>query len=193
MIDRLRGTNLWVRQEATWSRARLRFAAMAVATAVITAAFMAATGPEATAGAVLYVLVTLGALFFPAGITFQVMAGLVLAGRLLLESDGTALIPVALILSGIVLTAELLAVVARLDSPLWRDPSGSFARALMAAGGAALVAALVLLVSELPGPAGLLAAIVAALACGAMAARLVRQAPWVDLPVRRTRPPDPPR
>jgi hypothetical protein len=167
-----------MRQEATWSPARIRLAALAVLTSMATAALVAALGAGRPASVGLYVLVTVTALVLPAAVTVQVVVGQALVGQLLLGTGGADLLFAVPALAGVVAAAELLAVVARLDPPLRRGPVGALTRVGMAAAGGAAVFGVVLLMTGLPGPTGLLAVVLAAGACGVLAARMAPTGRW---------------
>lgn len=160
-----------------WWSARLRFAGLAVLTSLLTASLLVALGGLGQSpGTGLYVIITFGALFFPGGIAVQVVLGQLLIGRLMLGPGAVDPLVAGVALAGVICGAELLSVVARLDTPLRRDPAGVLPRTGMAAAGGAGIFAVVLLVAGLPGPTGLLAVVVAAAACAFMAARLIRSA-----------------
>lgn len=163
----------------TWRRARRRTAAAAVLTAILTGAAGVALGASSLhvyiAGA--YVVITVAALFFPAAIAVQVIGGQVLVGSVLLGQDGLAHLLLLLpVVAGVVATAELLAVVARLDTPLERDPGAGLHRVGLAAAIGGAVFAAVVLLGELPGPTGLVAIVLASGACVMLAVLLVKRA-----------------
>ena len=162
----------------TWWPARQGLAAFAVFAAILTGTFGAALGGSGghafLAGA--YVVAAAVALFYPAAIAVQVIGGQVLLGSLLVGSEGTAPLLLVPAVAGVVVTAELLAVVARLDTQLERDPGDDLPRAGLAAviGGAVFGA--VVLVSGFPGPIGLVAVGLASGACVVLATLLVSNA-----------------
>ncbi|MEQ9569883.1 MAG: hypothetical protein RLN75_06805 [Longimicrobiales bacterium] len=154
----------------TWWPSRRLAAAVAVATVVGTA--LGAVGPGAVPWlAALYVAVAVFGLGSPAAIPVQVVAGVSLVAGLLVRSGGESALALAPLVAGVVATAELLAVVARLDAPIER-PAGDL---LLRAGGSAALAgglyAGVLLAGAMPGPEGLAA--VALGSGGALLAALV--------------------
>ena len=161
---------------STWWPARQRLAALAVLAAALTGAFgieLGGIGWHAfSAGA--YVLTTVVALIFPAAIAVQVVAGQVLLGGLLVGPDGPASLLLTPAVAGVIVSAELLAVVARMDTHLDSDPRNDLSRAGLSAliGGGVFGA--VVLVSGFPGPTGLVAVALAAGACFALAILLVR-------------------
>lgn len=157
----------------TWWPARRRLAALAVAIAALTAAAPAASGGGGLAASV-YVAATVLALFYPVAITAQVIAGQALAATMLLGSDGSTALLLAPALASVVVTAELLAVVARLDTLLERDPGRDLYRVALAGLVGAGACAAVTLVGALPGPTGFVAVCLASAACAALATVLVR-------------------
>jgi hypothetical protein len=163
------------RRAAAWWPARRRLALMAVATAALTAAAVAALGASDThaLAAGLYMLVAVAAVFLPDAIPVQVIGGQLLAASLLVGGsvDLLLLLPVV---AGVVATAELLAVVGRMDAPGERDPRADVRRAGGATGLAAAVFGAVALVGRVPGPTGLLAVVLASAACAGLAIVLAR-------------------
>jgi hypothetical protein len=170
----------------TWWPARQRVAAAAVLLALLTAAAAVGLGDPTliggvplrglpTFGAVTYVATVVLALFVPGAMIAQVAIGMALAGSMLLSQS---LSPLGLLplVAGVVATAELLGVAARLDTPGERNPRGELRRAAGATGIAAAVYAVVLLVGGVPGPAGLLAIVVASGTCAGIAFLLLRHA-----------------
>ena len=109
-----------------------------------------------------------------AGITTLLIGGQVLVGSLLLGSGAATPLVLMPAVAGVVVTSELLAVVARLDMQLERDsgdgvPSGGLAAVI---GGC--VFGVVVLASAFPGPTGLVAVVLASGACVVLATLLVR-------------------
>ena len=121
-------------------------------------------------------MITTIALLLPAGVAFQVITGQALVAGLLLAENGPASVLLVPVVAGVVVTAELLADVARLDTPLRRDLTGAAASAGRAAVVAGGVFGAVMPVGGLPGPTGVLAVVVASGACVLMAARLLSDA-----------------
>lgn len=162
----------------TWWPARRRLAALAVLMAAVTGAAGAALGASAwhvyVAGA--YVLIAVVALFFSGGITAQVIGGQVLAGSLLSGLDGASALLLLPMVAGVVFTAELLGVVARLDTPLERDPTRDLQGAALATVIGGGVFGAVVLVGDLPGPTGFAAIALASGACGLLAILLAKKA-----------------
>ncbi len=161
----------------TWSGVRLRFAGYAAAATALTV-FVVLTSPiDATLGygvAGYSALVAL-AIFVPAAITPQVIAGELLAGVLWLQGGDAAAVSALLVIGAVVATAELLAEVARLDSPLGRRPSGALGRVGAAVAIACVVFALLALVGELPGVTGVVGVAVGAAVCTWVAVGFVRR------------------
>lgn len=158
-----------------WWPARRRLAALAVATAMLTAAASVMLGGPGRYGfEVAYVGIAVVATFLPAAITLQVIVGQLLLARLLVEGSGGAALTLVPLMAGIVVTAELLAVVARLDMPLERDPRGVYTEVGLAAVVAGGVFCLVLAVGDLPGPGGLVAICVGSGACVVLATLMPR-------------------
>lgn len=160
----------------SWWPARRHTAALAVLTASLAGAAGAALGTSDgyLYGAAIYVAVTVVALFVPAGITAQVVGGQVLVGSLLLGQAGVRPLLLLPLVAGVVVTAELLGVAARLATLVERDPRDDLQRAGIATlvgAGAFGVAAMA---GGLPGPSGLLAVALASGACAVLAAVLVR-------------------
>jgi hypothetical protein len=67
-------------------------------------------------GACVYVVIAATALFFPAAITIQVIGGQMLAGSVLLGQNAPASLLLLPVIASVVVTAELLAAVGRLDT-----------------------------------------------------------------------------
>lgn len=159
---------------ATWWPVRRRLALLALLTAVLTAGVTGALGATGTVrflGAAYVAVAGLG-LFVPAAVAVQVAAGVMLLGTVV---EGGVPWPVAsLLLGGVVFTAETLAAVARLDSPLPRGPGGIVPRALGAAGLGVGAASVVFALGAVPGPGGIAAVFMAAVACGVAGASLAR-------------------
>ncbi len=161
---------------STWSPARQRLASLAVLLATLTGAVGTVLDGSSSYvyGAGAYVMIAVLALFVPAAIAVQVIAGQVLVGGLLMGQDGPAALMLVPAFAGVVATAELLTMVAWLDTPLQRDPSDALPRAGLAAVIGGGVFGAVMLVSGLPGPGGLVAVGLASGACVLLATRLVR-------------------
>ena len=161
---------------STWSPARQRLASLAVLAATLTGAAGAVVDGSSSYvyGAGAYVVIAVLALFFPAAIAVQVISGQILVGSLLMGQDRPAALMLALVFAGVVASAELLARVAWLESPLQRDSSDVLSRTALAAAMGGGVFGAVMLISGLPGPGGLLAVVLASGACVVLAARLVR-------------------
>lgn len=158
-----------------WSLDRVRLAVLALAAALATGAVLAVVDPEGGFGwgGLLYLGVTSLALFFPAGVAAQVVLGQILIASLLIGGEGIDLVLLLPAMAGVVATAELLAVVARLDTPVRRDAEGTLRGASAAAALGGGVFLVVGLSGAIPGPAGLLGVLLASGACVLLATRLV--------------------
>lgn len=157
-----------------WSPARWRCAVWAVLTAAATGTLAFVLDPSGQVlGPALYVVVATGAILVPAGVAAQVMGGQLLLGSLLVGQGGPDPLLLLPSVAGVVATAELLAVVARLDTPLARGAPDAFGRAGLAAAVGVGAFAAVVLAGDLPGPTGLLAVVLASGAVAAVAARMV--------------------
>ena len=159
--------------EVSWSPARQGLAALAVVLAALTgAATLWLSGPGSPTGLVwAYVSVAALALFVPAAIALQVIGGQTLVGSLMLGQSVGALF-LALLIASVIHTAELLAVVARLDSPAARHPRDDLRRVGLATAIGTAAFTIVLLLRGFPGPTGPVAILVACAACGMLAALL---------------------
>jgi hypothetical protein len=172
-------------------------ALLAVLSAIFTGALAAVLGGTEGYGdgAVVYVLVAVGALFSPAAITLQVIGGQALVGGLLLGPNPPDLLLLLPLLAGVVATAELLALVARLDTALERDAGGEFEEIGLSALAAGLVFGAVLLTGALlPGPGGILAVVVGAGATVVLSLLLVRSGRETEaahVPVKASAPREP--
>ena len=158
-----------------WPHNRRVMAALAILAAILTGAFGVESGGPAWApyAAGTYLLITLIALFSPAAVAVQVIAGQTLIGGLLVAQDGGPPLILFPAVAGVILTAELLSVVARMDTPFDSDPRSDLPRAGLAAliGGGVFGA--VVLLSGLPGPTGLVAFVLASGVCVLLAAFIV--------------------
>lgn len=116
----------------TWWPARRRLATLAVGCAVLTGALVAGVGGgrDHVIHAALYSLVGVGALRVPPLVTGQLLVGLLMIAAVLLDVDVTRSLLLAPAVAGVIVTAELLAAVARLDAPIQRVPEGVGARAI---------------------------------------------------------------
>lgn len=125
-------------------------------------------------GVVAYLLVTGLALITPAAIAVQVVGGVLLLARFLVVATGSASLLVVPAVAGIIFTAELLAIVARMDTPFLSDPRDDLPRAIFSAliGGGVLAG--VLLLSGIRGPSGPLAILLASGACVLLAFLMIK-------------------
>ena len=156
-----------------WWPIRKRLAAIAVTLASLSSLMaLGVTGSRAVGVlGIVYIVVTAAAVILPAATTVQVVFGQLLVGVLFLGPfSGTATLTGVLLFGAVVGTAEVLAIVARLDSPFERDPSGDYRAAVQSAllGGA--VCGAVLLMATLPGPGGLLGLVTSSVACALLGA-----------------------
>lgn len=162
---------------ATWWPGRRRLAALAVLTALATGALAAALGGGSgyVTVAWAYTILAGAAVVVPAAITAQVVAGQIILAGLLLGPAGATPLSLVPILAGVIVTAELLAVVARLDTPLERDARDALSGAGFAATvGGSVFAGVGLVAAAAPSLPTLVSVGVAALACLALAGLLLR-------------------
>jgi hypothetical protein len=127
-------------------------------------------------GATAYFLIALLASVSPAAIAAQVVTGQLLVGSLLLTPGGSPSLLLVPAISGVILTAELLSIMARMDTPFASHPRSDLRRAGLSVLIGAGVFGAVLLASPLPGPGGLLAVVMAAGACVGLAVLLANWA-----------------
>lgn len=149
-----------------------------VVTAALTALAGALLGEAggSTAAAAAYLAGTMLALLNPSAIFVQVVAGQVLVGTLLMRQEGPGPLPLVLLVCAVVVTAELLALVARMRAVRRPGQDGELVRVGVAAATAGLVFFAVLWVGALPGPTGLAAVFVTSAACALLAYLMVRPA-----------------
>lgn len=161
----------------TWWPARRGYALLAmVAAGLTTALVIFLGGPDGHRDlALLYVVVVATALVSPALITVQVLAGQLLVASLLPGRGAIAALLLLPAVVGVIATAEILAVVARLDSPIERHPGDDLGRASGAAVVGGGIYAAVVLLAGLPGPTGLVAVGLASAACAVLATLLSRR------------------
>lgn len=160
-----------------WWPDRVRLAVLGVLVAGLTSAIVVgALGPGSGAYGLGYVALAVLAVFIPAAITAQVLGGQVLVWLLFLVQEGAAPILAIALVATVVITAELLALVARLDTAVPREPGDALARTGRAAVLAGAVLAGAILVGAAPGPTGILAVAVGSVACLALAVRMARSA-----------------
>jgi hypothetical protein len=159
-----------------WRLGRQGLGALAVVTAALTGELgilLGGSGWHVLAGSA-YVLIAAFATFSPAAIAVQVVAGQALVGSLLLGRDGPSPLLLVGAVAGVILTAELLAIVARMDAPITSEPRNDLTRAGVAAVIGAVVFGVVLLATGFPGPSGPLAIGLAGGACFVVATLLAR-------------------
>jgi hypothetical protein len=145
---------------ATWPAGRRRTAGLAVGVGAITVlggSALAGAGPSLL-GAALYLAATGVALATPAAIVGQLIVGQLMVADLLLTGAAPPAIA-AVVAVGVIFTAELLGLVARLEGPLRREPAEDIGRSALRSllGGGTF--ALVLGASGLAGPQGFLAVV----------------------------------
>ena len=157
--------------------ARNRLIAAALVLAVTTGVVALGLGatPNHAWGALGYVAVVGFAVRAPGAIWAQVLAGQLLAGSLLLGSGELSWWVLAPVIASVIATAEVLGVVARLNSVVPRDPTEDLRRAGRATLLGGVTFAAVALAGGLPGPRGLLAVSLASAACVAVAAVLLER------------------
>ncbi len=105
----------------------------------------------------------------PASIWAQVVAGQLMAAALMLGADAAPWWQIVPLVAGVVATAELAGIAARLDVVVARPPVGDLRRAGRAVVVAAIAFAGVALAAALPGPAGFAAVMLASLSCAGVA------------------------
>ena len=155
------------------ARTRLIAAALLLAVATGVVALSLGATPNHAWGAFGYVAVVGFAVLAPGAIWAQVLAGQLLAGGLLLGPQALPWWIVAPIVASVIATAEMLGVVARLDSVVPRDPTDDLRRAGQATVVGGAVFAVVAFAGVLPGPPGILAVALASAASVAVAALLL--------------------
>ena len=151
---------------------RRTVATAAVALGVLTSIAAVGQGGEPWI-ALVYAAVVVFALNSPGALAVQSVIGVVMVAALLIGPAGSP-VAIAPLVAAVVATAELLALVARLNSPIPRDVSDL----LLRAGASAVLAAAIFLgvsaVAELPGPLGLAATALASGSVLVAALALVR-------------------
>ena len=160
-----------------WPQRRL-MGGLAVLVAALTGTGMAILdgGEGHLRGGALYTLTAVLGLAYPPAIAAQVIVGQAMAATLLLGPEAPPLVTLLPAVVGVVATAELLALSARLGSPVERSPGPDLRRSLAATAIGAAVFGAVLLAGALPGPSGLAAVTLAAAALTGLAVVLVGRA-----------------
>jgi len=150
----------------------------AVLVAVLTAQGLMTVGGASLGGRlpVLYVLCALAAVFMPRAILLQVVLGQGMLATLIGGPGGVSWLVLLVALAGVVLTAELLGVASRIAGAVVREPAADLRRVGTATAVAALVLGSVLVTTRLPGPDGLVAIVIAAVALVGAALLLVGDA-----------------
>lgn len=151
-----------------------RIAVVAVIVAVLTAAAAVALGGSAFAfRAFVYLAVAAIAMILPALIVVQVILGVLLVAGMQLHPAGPTPLLLLPVVAGVIATAELLAVAARVRASFSRDAGEDLRRAWISALIGAVVFGAVALVAGFPGPGGFIAVVLASAACATVAVLLV--------------------
>ena len=163
----------------TWWPARRRLARLAIASAFLTGVLVAVVGGGGThvVRAGLHLVVAVGALRIAALVTGQVVVGMLTIAVVLVGGEAGTALALAPAVAGVIVTAELLAAVARLDTPLERGADGVVVRALSSGALSGLLFAAVASVGgvvALDGSTGLLVASGAVLLLGLLLLRVAR-------------------
>ena len=139
----------------------------ALIAAVITAAAGTLYGGSVSHlyGAAAYVAIALAALSAPPLITVQVIAGQLLVASLLLRPEAPPFPVLLTMVTAVVATAELLALVARIRTSVDFGPREEVHRVARSAGVGGVVFGLVVLLGRVPGPTGIAAIGLASAAC----------------------------
>lgn len=160
-----------------WSRPRRHAQALTYLVALITAIYGASFGGDDVAWlplvALAYLVATAIASSSPSAIAGQVVAGFGLAWGALQQLDGIAVLALVPLMVGVVATAELLGVVARLGIVVERAAGPDLRRLPAAAGLTAVISATTLSIGLLDVPGGFTGTLLAAGACVVLAAVLV--------------------
>lgn len=159
----------------TWWPERRRTATVAVGVAAGTAGYLfwLSGTPWWVGAGLLYLVVAAGAQISPVGVTVQVLVGQALVIRLLLEPDAPDGLFALPAMVGVIVTAELSARVARLDSPIERTEPGVMRRAVVMGVVGAGSFAVVLLVAGTVPLGGVVSIGVASAACLVLAWLLI--------------------
>ncbi|MEJ2185950.1 MAG: hypothetical protein P8Z36_08425 [Gemmatimonadota bacterium] len=159
-----------------WPPARRRVAALAGLVAVLTGTGMAALAAYGwqVLGAAAFVVAAVAGLAAPGAIGVALVGGVALAGSLMMGPWAVGPLALLPVVAGIVATAELLALVGRLDTPVPRDAGGELRRAGWATLIATAAYGVVAVVGAVPGPTGFLAVVAAAVGGAGVAVLLMR-------------------
>lgn len=161
-----------------WYTSRPALGGLALASAGLVGVFVVQLGGSSWHGhgATVYFLAAFLASVSPAAIAVQVVVGQVLVGSLLVGPDGPPALLLTPAAAGVIVTAELLSIMARTDTPFESHPRNDLRRAVVSAliGGGVFGA--VSAVSGFPGPTGLMAVILASGASVGLATLLTRDA-----------------
>lgn len=151
-----------------WPPARRRVAVLTVAVAAVTATYAVGIGPRwQPLVAVAYVVAAGVAVASPPAIAAQVAVGVGLAWSVLPELDGVQVLALVPLVIGVVATAELLGLVARLRMVVERAPD--MQRVSVAVTLAAIISGATLAAGLLDGPGGVIGTLLAASACVVLA------------------------
>ena len=163
---------------ASIARPRWRLVGVALGSAIATAGVVAAlTGTTAAAiGGVLYVVLAAVAVVLPAAILGQVLYGQLMLVALLVGPAQVDLLEAVSLMAGVIVTAELLAEAAWLDTALPRESPQALPIAAHSALLGAAVFGLVLLSGAVPGPGGVVSVGLAAGSCAVVAMVVLRGA-----------------
>ncbi|TVP55155.1 MAG: hypothetical protein EA351_11440 [Gemmatimonadales bacterium] len=163
-----------------WTPMRRLLAALALLTAVltgVTGVAMGGTAGHAFAAAV-FVGLAVAAAVSRGAIPWMIVAGQGFAASLLFTPVPLELLSLLPIVGGVLVSAELLAVVGRLEPSFARDPSDDLRRvgisALIGVGVFAVVAAMIGALDRIPVPTGLAAVALAVGACVVLAVLFIR-------------------
>jgi hypothetical protein len=164
-------------EPTVWPTARRGVAALTVAVASATALAAALAGDaiwQMFLGPA-FVLCTVVTLNSPRLVWLPVLAGVGLSWSLLEGREGTEALVMVPVIAGVVVTAELLAIVDRLEMIVPRDPVPDIARAVFVTATAAALGLVTLLAGSVDGPGGFAAVALGAAACIVLAVLLLME------------------
>lgn len=159
-----------------WPRGRVGMVVITLVTAAATAALAAwaGDGPGHVLAGAGFVAATVAALESPRVVWLPVLVGVGLSWSLLEGREGTEALVMVPVIVGVVATAELIAVVARLEMIVRRNPVDDLARVGLLAAVAAVGTLLTLVLGSIEGPGGFAALALAAGACVVLAVLLAQ-------------------
>ncbi len=159
-----------------WGRGRQGVAVGALISAVATAGAVAVltSSSSGVLGAAIYVFVVTVALMVPAAVAAQVLYGQLMIVSLLMRAEPVGVLLLLPLTAGVIVTAELLAAVAWLDTPIRKEAPQALPDAALSGLVGAGVFGAVAVVGGLPGPTGLGAVALAAGACVVLAGVMLR-------------------